>query len=92
MNISRHMRIEGYVQGVGFRYAMETMARQLGVVGWARNCLDGSVEAIVCGNQRQIDEIIAWARQGPRLANVTRLEVSEAEDPQRNDFIILPNQ
>ena len=38
------------------------------------------------------DELITWAKHGPRLANVTRLQVSEAEDPHSDSFVILPTK
>ena len=92
MKIAKHFRIEGRVQGVCFRYEMEAEARQLALTGWVRNRDDGSVEAVVCGNMREIDELITWAKHGPRLANVTRLQVSEAEDPHSDSFVILPTK
>jgi acylphosphatase len=89
MRIARHLRIEGRVQGVGYRYGMQAKARELGISGWVRNCRDGSVEAVISrDDMRLIDEMIAWAQQGPRLADVTRIQVSEAEVPTENDFII----
>lgn len=91
MKIARHLRIEGRVQGVGFRYAMQAQAQQLGVTGWVRNRADNSVEAVVCSENRQlIEDIVSWARQGPRFANVTRIEITETEIPPQADFAILP--
>lgn len=91
MKIARHLRIEGRVQGVGFRYEMQARASQLGVVGWVRNRHDETVEAVVCGNNmREVDELISWARRGPRLAHVTRVLVTETEAPMQEGFVILP--
>lgn len=91
MKFARYLRIEGRVQGVGYRYEMQAKARELGLTGWVRNRYDDSVEAVVCGDfMHEIDEIITWARSGPRLANVTRIEVSETEAPLQDDFVILP--
>jgi acylphosphatase len=91
MKIARYLQIEGRVQGVGFRYQMQAQAQQLGLTGWVRNRQDGSVEAVVCSeNMQLIEDIVAWARQGPRFANVIRVEVSETEAPPQDDFVILP--
>ena len=77
MAITRHLRVSGRVQGVGYRYQMERKARDLGVAGWVRNRFDGTVEAMVQGTPEAVDAIIAWARQGPRSALVTDVKVSE---------------
>ena len=93
MKIARHLRIEGRVQGVGYRYEMQAKAQQVGLIGWVRNRHDNSVEAVVCGDSmNDIDEIITWARSGPRLANVARIQVSDAEVPVQDGFVILPTE
>jgi acylphosphatase len=75
--VTRHLKIDGRVQGVGFRYHMSLAAREMGVTGWVRNRHDGSVEAMVSGTSDAVDKIIAWARQGPGHAVVTGVEVAE---------------
>jgi acylphosphatase len=77
MTVTKHLRISGRVQGVGYRYQMERKARELGVAGWVRNRRDGTVEATVQGTPEAVDAMIAWARQGPRSALVTDVTVSE---------------
>jgi len=92
MKIARHLRIEGRVQGVGYRYEMQKKARQLGLTGWVRNRHDGTVEAMICSDNLQgLDTLIAWAWQGPRLSNVTQVAVSESEPLSVEDFVILSN-
>ena len=76
--ITRHLLIAGRVQGVGFRYEMVRVARELGVTGWVRNRRDGSVEAVVSGTPAVVDEIIAWAHHGPASAVVNNVEITEA--------------
>ena len=73
------LKIFGVVQGVGYRWSMVEEARRLGVRGGVRNCRDGSVEAIVAGPKQRLDQIIAWARNGPPSAVVTRVDVLAGE-------------
>ncbi|HZV99149.1 MAG TPA: acylphosphatase [Methylophilaceae bacterium] len=90
--VAKHCRITGRVQGVGYRQAMQYMAENLGLTGWVRNRHDGSVEALVCGSEKAVTEILAWAKQGPRFSQVTELVVSEAECPKVSEFAILPTE
>jgi acylphosphatase len=90
--IARHLRIEGRVQGVGFRYALQNRAKELKLTGWVRNRHDASVEAVVCGNMAAIDEVIAWAHHGPSLASVSRVLVSDTEIPPDEIFTILSKE
>ena len=76
MNEALHFQIWGTVQGVGFRYTMQRQANALGLCGWVRNCADGSVEAVACGDPQALAELRLWATHGPRNAIVTTLEVS----------------
>lgn len=64
------VRVTGKVQGVGFRFATVRRAHMVGVGGWVRNNDDGSVEALVQGTPDQVDQMLAWLRQGPPQARV----------------------
>jgi acylphosphatase len=77
--ITRHLRIRGRVQGVGFRMYMLDEARRHGVAGWVRNRRDGSVEAVVQGEADAVEAVIAWARQGPPSARVTDVDVNDGD-------------
>ena len=79
--IARRLVAHGRVQGVWFRESMRRKAEALGVTGWVRNRMDGTVEALVQGAPEAVDAIVAWARRGPERANVTHLDV-EATAPQ----------
>jgi acylphosphatase len=83
---ARHLQITGRVQGVGFRYSMQCEAARIGVHGWVRNRRDGSVEALVQGNDEAIAAITDWARRGPPGAQVTGLSVSEAVPENSTSF------
>lgn len=74
----RKLRIRGTVQGVGYRYALQAQAESLGVAGWVRNRADGSVEALVQGEARAVEAVIAWAHRGPPAARVVAVQVDPA--------------
>lgn len=72
-----HLLIKGRVQGVGYRVSAAEKARQLGLVGWVRNLADGRVELCIEGEAEPLQEMIDWAHQGPRFAEVTHIDLSE---------------
>ena len=78
--MAKQLRISGRVQGVGFRYSMVEEAERLGVTGWVRNRRDGTVEAVVDGTPDAVEAMLAWARNGPRGARVTEVQVSEIQE------------
>lgn len=83
--ITWHLRITGRVQGVGYRESLCREAQRLGIVGWVRNRADGSVEALVQGEQLALELITAWAQHGPPAARVVEVctEVCGPEYPHR---------
>ncbi len=77
---SVRLRIAGRVQGVGYRaWAIESAAR-LRLRGWVRNRRDGSVEALVIGEEDAVAAMIEACRDGPFSARVTGIAVSDAGD------------
>ena len=74
--ITRRLMIRGRVQGVGYRNYIEYKAGELGIKGWVRNRLDGSVEAVVQGAPRAVTTIIECAQRGPRASQVSEVTVS----------------
>jgi len=44
-----------------------------GVAGWVRNLEDGRVEAVFEGSTQAVEGLVAWCREGPPYARVTRV-------------------
>jgi acylphosphatase len=76
----RRVVVHGFVQGVGFRFAVERAARSRGVAGWVRNQPDGTVEACFEGEPDDVEALVDFCRDGPRGAQVERVEMF-AESP-----------
>jgi acylphosphatase len=89
--ITQRLRITGRVQGVGFRYALQREARNLGLAGWVRNRADGSVEALAHGPPQALAALAAWAQRGPPAARVAEVRVEPAPGEQAGaDFDLRP--
>jgi acylphosphatase len=67
--------VTGIVQGVYFRDSTQRQATGLGLMGWVRNEIDGSVGIAAEGKKEAIQELITWCHQGPPGARVDRVEV-----------------
>jgi len=90
MSVARRVIIRGSVQGVGYRYAAADAAERLHVTGWVRNRRDGTVEALIQGDDDAVAAMIAWCRRGPPQALVQDVEVSEVIPEALADFTLRP--
>ncbi|HZP45873.1 MAG TPA: acylphosphatase [Candidatus Binataceae bacterium] len=68
------IRVRGRVQGVFFRASARQEAAALGLVGFARNCDDGTVEIVAEGPRPALERLLAWTRVGPAQARVDEVE------------------
>ncbi len=75
--IRRRVIIHGRVQGVFFRDTTRSRAAQRGVSGWVRNNRDGTVEAVFEGDRDAVESMLRFAAEGPRGADVERVDVAE---------------
>jgi acylphosphatase len=66
-----HAIVSGRVQGVSYRATTAAQARRLGVVGWVRNRVDGTVELEAEGEDDKVAALLAWCEQGPPTARVS---------------------
>ena len=75
------VRVSGRVQGVGYRDACVRRARALGITGWVRNRLDGSVQMMLQGSPKPLADMCHWLRQGVSAARVDKLDVTVVPPP-----------
>ena len=76
-----HVLYSGHVQGVGFRYAVRTLAAGFEVTGTVRNLSDGRVELTAEGQQKEL-ESFRKAIQEAGLASNIRHEEATWDAPQ----------
>ncbi len=77
MRVSRRYIISGCVQGVGFRYFIETAAGREGIHGWVRNLPDGRVEASAEGEADAMQRFEWKLHQGPPGGRVDGVEIED---------------
>ncbi|MEO1133058.1 MAG: acylphosphatase [Cyanobacteria bacterium J06639_1] len=73
--------ISGRVQGVGYRFHTQQMARSLGVTGWVRNLPDGRVEAVFEASSDRLERAVQWCHRGSPAAEVSQVE-TQTETPE----------
>jgi acylphosphatase len=83
-----HVVIRGRVQGVSFRYEARSRAWSLGVSGWIRNNFDGTVEAVLEGDDENVDSMVEWCRRGPSGAVVQAVDVDWEEPRGESGFTV----
>ena len=88
--LSIKARIHGRVQGVWYRNWVERTASDLGINGWVRNRLDGSVEALFIGESSTIDEMITACHDGPPSARVDAIDTVTAQGIAPSRFDVKP--
>lgn len=69
------LKIFGRVQGVFFRDYAQEKARELGLTGWVCNMPDGTVEALVQGEEESIEKMIQWCHEGSPSAKIDDIKI-----------------
>ena len=77
--------VHGVVQGVGFRMFILNEANKLGVKGYVKNNIDGTVEIIAQGTAEQFETLVLKANEGPVHSHVTSCDVEYIDVPQVYD-------
>jgi acylphosphatase len=86
--IRRRAVVHGRVQGVFFRDTTRRMAESRGVAGSVSNRPDGTLEAVFEGESEAVESMLRFCREGPRGADVERVEVTEEEPAGLSGFAI----
>lgn len=79
MKIRAMVTILGLVQGVSFRYHTRQMALGLNVTGWIRNLPNGNVQGCFEGDEKDVQALIDWCKEGPSLAEVENVSVEKKD-------------
>ena len=72
-----HVIVEGRVQGVFFRAYTKDEAVKLGLAGWVKNRPDGSVEALIEGDETAVEKMLLWLHQGSPHSLVEKVHTTE---------------
>lgn len=88
MNVSYIAHVSGKVQGVYFRASSQQVAIDYGLSGYAKNLDDGDVEILMCGEEKDVDKMLAWLAHGPPEAEVVSMEKKQVKWQQHNFFAI----
>jgi acylphosphatase len=75
--VRRRVRAHGRVQGVFFRDSVRREAARHDVAGWARNCSDGTAEAVFEGSPDAVDTMVEFVRRGPGHAEISSVDVAD---------------
>jgi acylphosphatase len=89
--ICKRCLIDGKVQGVFYRASAYAKAQQVGIKGWVRNLSDGRVEALIQGDEGQVEEMVDWFWQGPRNSRVSSVQCYD-EQPITTDTFSVTRQ
>lgn len=82
------IRVFGKVQGVWFRQSAMEKARELGLAGKVSNQPDGTVDIEAEGDEKNLQELLDWCREGPEHAVVEDITYHEGEPQNYQDFSI----
>jgi acylphosphatase len=73
----------GRVQGVGFRFYVESIAGEYGINGYVRNIANGRVETVCQGEEKSLNKFIERLKKGPSFSLVTDTRIEEINDSKK---------
>ena len=88
--MKKRLLIFGKVQGVGFRHWLYMKATKKNIRGWVKNKITGEVEALLIGNDEDVDDVIKQCERGPSSSNVTQIRIQDyQQEYSKKSFDIL---
>ena len=88
--MKKHLVISGKVQGVGFRYWLQRLAIEKNICGWVKNKTSGNVEALIVGEEKEIQELIKLCEMGPGSAKIDYVQINDySKDYIKKNFDII---
>ena len=88
--MKKYIAISGKVQGVGFRYWLQALAIKRNIYGWVKNKTSGNVEALIVGEEKEIQELIKLCEMGPSSAKIDYVRINDYnKDYIKKDFDII---
>lgn len=75
MKSSISITISGKVQGVWYRASTKAKAEEFGICGYVKNLSNGEVYIEAEGPKEKVDQLLAWCKLGPELAEVDNIAV-----------------
>ena len=86
----KRLVISGKVQGVGFRYWLQSVAIEKNIFGWVKNKISGDVEVLIAGNEKEVGDLIKLCKKGPLSSRVDHVKVNEyKKDYLKKSFDII---
>ncbi|MFA6291842.1 MAG: acylphosphatase [Victivallales bacterium] len=91
METAYRVSIKGRVTGVGFRYSTLIKSGEFpSLKGYVRNAAYGEVEVFVQGEEKEVDQMLAWLKEGPRFARVDQFDcIKTVLDRSLSEFTII---
>ena len=89
--MKKHIIISGKVQGVGFRYWLYKAAIRRKINGWVKNKISGDVEALLIGNDVDINNLIALCKKGPSSSKVTKVKIQNYQNEYLKKYFNIIN-
>ncbi len=75
--MKKHLVISGKVQGIGFRYWLQRLAIEKNICGWVKNKMSGNVEALIVGEEKEIQELIKLCETGSSSAKIDCVRIND---------------